>query len=138
MVHALEQIYELLKPGGYLIDIHPNGEKVEFYALIDQDEQFIGHMLESDDYIEYFQASEAIETVIERGLFKVEKMMEFEFRNHTDTFDEMKTFLDENWSDAIVTNEVIAKAMALETEHGEFKTILREQVAIGLFQVEKH
>ena len=96
MVHALEQIHDLLKPGGHLIDIHPNGEKVEFYAVIDQDEQFIGHMLESDDYIEYFQAREAIETVIERGLFKVGKMMEFEFRTYTDSFDEMKIFLDEN------------------------------------------
>ena len=51
MVHALEQIHNLLEPGGYLIDIHPNGELVEFSLPLEEGEQFIGHMQETDDYI---------------------------------------------------------------------------------------
>jgi hypothetical protein len=135
MVHALEQIHSLLKPGGQLIDIHPNGELVEFHYALDGDEHFLGYMQETDDYIEYRQADEAIETVINRGLFHLDVTGEFEFRTYADSFNEMKTFLDENWSDALITDEVVARAMALENEHGEFKTILREQVSIGLLKM---
>lgn len=132
MVHALEQIYELLKPGGQLIDIHPNGELVEFHYVLGDVEHLLGYMLETDDYIEYRQADEALEIAINRELFHLDVTGEFEFRTYADSFDEMQEFLNENWSDANITDEVVASAMALEKEHGEFKTILREQVIIGL------
>jgi hypothetical protein len=91
-------------------------------------------MLETDDYIEYGQADRAIETAIRKGLFRIDSTGGFEFRTHADSFGKMQAFLDENWSDAFITDEVIARAIALENEHGEFKTILREQVKIGLLK----
>lgn len=134
MVYALEQIYDLLRPGGHLIDIHPNGELVEFHYVLEDYEHFLGYMLETDDYIEYRQADEALEAAVSRGSFQVKKLGEFEFRTYADSFGEMQTFLHETWSDALITDEVIARATALENEHGEFKTLLREQAAIGLLK----
>jgi len=134
MVHALEQIHDLLKPEGHLIDIHPNGELVEFHYMLNQKEHFLGYMQETDDYIEYRQADEALETALSKGLFRLDTAGEFEFRTYADSFDEMQTFLNENWSDAVVTDEVIAEAMWLEKEYGEFRTFLREQVVIGLLK----
>jgi hypothetical protein len=134
MVHALEQIHNLLKPDGYLIDIHPNGEPVEFILPLEDGEHFIGHMQETDDYIEYFQASDALETVIAAGLFQVVETGEFEFLNHADSFDELKNHLDENWSDAVITDEVIASARRLDREHGVCKVFARERVKIGLLK----
>ena len=135
MVHALEQIHELLKPGGNLIDIHPDGEPIEFILPLDGREQLIGYMQETDDYIEYRQADEAIQMAISKGLFEVVKTGEFEFRTHADSFDELKAFLDENWSDAVITDEVIANARRLEKEHGKQMLFLREQTRIGLLRV---
>lgn len=140
MVHALEQIYGLIKPfdevqgepGGYLIDIHPDGDLVEFILPVDGSEHFIGYMYETDDYIEYRQADETIETVILDGLFEIEKTGEFEFRTYANSIEELKAFLDENWSDAVVTDEVIASAKKLEREHNQHKLFLREQVSISL------
>jgi hypothetical protein len=134
MVHALEQIHELLNPGGHLIDIHPNGELVEFTLPLDEGSQFIGYMQETDDYIEYHQANDALDAIVTAGLFQVVESGEFEFLTHADSFDELKIFLDENWSDAIITGEVIASARRLEKEHGKRKTLLREQVRIGLLK----
>ena len=134
MVHALEQIYSLLKPSGYLIDIHPNGELVEFILPLDEGEQLIGYMQETDDYIEYHQANEALDAIVAAGLFQVEKSGEFEFLTHADSFGELKTFLEENWSDSVITDDVIANAKKLEKEHGKRKTLLREQVRIGLLK----
>ena len=134
MVYALAQIHNLLKADGYLIDIHPNGELVEFFFALEGREQFIGYMQESDGYVEYRQADEAIEAVLNRGLFQVEKMGEFEFRTYADSFDEMQAFLDKNWSDAVITDEVIANARKLKREHGKRKVFAREQVRIGLLK----
>ena len=134
MVHALEQIHDLLKPEGYLVDIHPNGELVEFLLPLEEGEQFIGHMQETDDYIEYHQANDALESAVTAGLFQVVETAEFEFLTHADSFDELKTFLDENWSDAVVTDDVMANARRLERKHGKRKTLLRERVRIGLLK----
>ena len=134
MVHALEQIHGLLKPKGHLIDIHPNDELNEFILPIDGRENFIGHMQETDDYIEYRQADEAIETAVSRGLFQVLKTGEFEFRTHADSIDELKTFIEESWSDAVVTEEVVANAKGLEKEFGERRVFLRERARIGLLK----
>ena len=134
MVHALEQIHSLLVPNGHLIDIHPNGELVEFIYSINEQEHFIGHMQETDDYIEYHQADEAIQTAIEKRLFKVVKTKEFEFRTYGDSFEELKSFLDENWSDSVITEDVLASARKLEDKYGVCKTFLREQIWIGLLK----
>ena len=132
MVHALEQIHGLLKPRGHLIDIHPNGELVEFIYPLEESDLLIGYMQETDDYIEYRQADEALETVVSRGLFQIEKSGGFEFRTYADSFDELKVFLDENWSDAVVTDEVFANAKKLGKEYGKRGVYLREQVKITL------
>ena len=142
MVHALEQIHKLLKPfdkaqdgpGGYLIDIHPNGELVEFILPLEDGEQFIGYMQETDDYIEYHQANDALESSVSAGLFQVMKSGEFEFLTHADSFNELKTYLEDNWSDSVITDDVIASARRLEEKHGKRKTLLREQVKIGLLK----
>jgi hypothetical protein len=134
MVHALEKIHALLGPGGDLINIQPDGELVEFYAVLDEGEQFIGYMLENDDYVEYFQAMHAIEMAANAGLFQIQKVGEFEFCNYAGSFHEMKSYLDKNWSDAVITEEVIASARNLEDEHGAYKTILREKIKLSLLR----
>ena len=138
MVHALEQIHSLLKSGGRLIDFHPNGKLVELIYSLDGQEQLIGYVQETDDYIEYHQADEAVETAVAAGLFGLDETGEFEFRTHADSFDELKAFLDENWSDAVITEDVIASARRLEKEHGKRKVFLREWGKINFLMVKNH
>ena len=134
MVHALQEIRNLLKSDGALIDIRPNGELNKFIRPYrdGEGEHFIGYMHEADDYIEYRQAEAAVQEVVAAGLFRIEKAGEFEFRIHADSFAELKTHLDENWSDSIITEEVIAEAKRLDTKYGVGKVFLREQVRILL------
>lgn len=142
MVHALQQIHDLLKPfdeaqgnaDGLLIDIRPNGELVQFIRPLDDGEHFIGYLQETDDYIEYRQAAAAVQKVVAAGLFEIEKAREFTFQVHADSFAELKRFLDENWSDSLITEAVIAEAERLDGAFGIGKVILREQVHIGLLK----
>jgi hypothetical protein len=124
----------MLVTDGYLIDIHPNGEPVEFTRPLGAGDHPIGHLQESDDYIEYRQTDEALEVIVEKGMFCVEQAGEFEFRTYADSFDELKDFLDANWSDAIITEEVATSAHRLEEDLGVGTLFLREGVKIGLLK----
>jgi hypothetical protein len=134
MVHALEQIHDLLKPGGYLIDIHPTGEPVKFIRPLNGREYFMGYLQETDDYIEYFQADEALETAVSKGLFQVGATEEFEFHTYANSFDELKTFLEENWSDAVIIDDVIAEAHKLDKEHGKHMVFLHERARVTVLK----
>jgi hypothetical protein len=134
MVHALQQIRVLLKRVGYLIDIRPNGELIEFIRPLGNREHFIGYLYETDDYIEYRQAHAAVQQVLEAGVFHVENVGQFNFRTHADSFIELKTFLDETWSDSLITEDVIAEANRLDEEMGVGPVLLHEQVHIGLLK----
>ena len=91
-------------------------------------------VIAADDYIEYRQADEALQTAVSKGLFQVVKTGEFEFRTYSDSFAELKAFLEENWSDAVITNEVIANVRRLEKDYGKRRVFLREQTRIGLLR----
>ncbi|MBC8335075.1 MAG: hypothetical protein ISR59_00525 [Anaerolineales bacterium] len=134
MVHALREIRNLLKPDGALIDIRPDGELNEFIRPLGEDEHLIGYLHETDDYIEYRQAEAAVREVVAAGLFRIEKAGKFTFNVYADSFDELKIFLDENWSDSLIKGDVIAEAQRLDDAHGVGKVILREQPRIALLK----
>lgn len=134
MVHALEQIHDLIKPGGHLIDIHPTGELVKFIRPLNGHEHFMGYLQETDDYIEYRQADEALETAVSKGSFQVGATEEFEFHTYANSFEELKAFLEENWSDAVIPNDVIAEAHKLDKEHGKHMVFLREQARVTVLK----
>ena len=134
MVHALQEIRDLLKPDGFLIDIRPNGEMVEFIRPHGSEELFIGHLQETDDYIEYRQAEAALQEVVACGTFQIKKAGEFIFQVHADSFANLKTFLDETWSDSLITEGVISQAKRLDDRYGVGKVLLRERVLISLLE----
>jgi hypothetical protein len=92
IVHALEEIYRLLGPGGILIDIHPtmaptlievhHGGTITFSAPV-PDQSF--------QYIQY--ADEAIAVVIKDGLFTIEEDIEFEWRTYASSVDELRDYI---------------------------------------------
>lgn len=132
MVHALEQIHARIVPDGCLVDIHPNGERAEFICRLGAGERLIGYLEESDGYLEYRQTDAALETVVARGLFRVSRAGEFEFRTYADSFDELEQWLSANWSDAIIPDEVAASASGWERDAGCGALFLRERVKISL------
>ena len=134
MVHALREIRNLLKPNGALIDIRPNGELNEFIRPLGDDEHLIGYLHETDDYIEYMQAEAAVREVVTARLFQIKKAGEFTFQVHADSFDELKIFIDENWSDSLIEGDVIAEAIQLDNEYGVGKVLLRGQTRIVLLK----
>ena len=99
MVHALEEIRRLLKPGGILVDIHPapEGASIEVY----QD----GRLLFSERRREtcsededVLHAEKALAQAVERELFVVEKRAEFDFLRYASSAGELSAHWEELWA----------------------------------------
>ncbi len=135
MVHALEITHGLLKAGGLLIDIHPNGEPPLIEAHVGGEVRLAGHLEETDGFEEYFQADDALADVTGRGLFALEREELFTFMLHTSTIKALVDFLEAEWSDSVLHEETIERAAELMGEPGEDREIvLRERVRIARFR----
>lgn len=135
MVHALEIVHGLLKPGGVLIDIHPNGEPPPIEVHVGGEVMLAGYVDETDDFEEYFEADKALAEVTARGLFVLEREGLFTFKTHAASITELADFLEAEWTDSVVHEETIARAKALMGEPGESKEItLRENVRIARYR----
>ena len=96
MVHALEIIHRLLKPNGFLIDIHPVAEhsSVEIHknGKIDLADQ-----LEVSQWcVDFAEADKALDEIIQRGIFTVEQKGRFDTLTYYDSASEMGTKLKES------------------------------------------
>jgi hypothetical protein len=70
MVHALEITRSLLKPDGLLIDIHPTGDPPFVEVHVDGEVRLAGYLEETDNFVEYLEADDALTNVTRRGLFE--------------------------------------------------------------------
>jgi hypothetical protein len=132
MGHALEQIHYLLKPDGILIDIHPTPEPPPIDVRLGNDIQTVGWVREVDDYCEYVAADEALETAVTRNLYAWQKQSTFAFTTYADTIFDLRDHLAETWTDAIIDNDVIRRALDLmQTPDPNKEVILREVIKIA-------
>lgn len=135
MVHALEITHSLLKRDGLLIDIHPNGQRPPVEVHADGKVVLAGHMQEAGDFVEYFQADGALADVIARGLFELEREALFPFMVHASTIKALTNYLENEWSDAILSETVSERLAELMAEPGEGKEIVvREIVHISRYR----
>ncbi len=94
MVHALEEIHRLLRPDGYLIDIHPvlGAPSIE----VRRGAELLFAEAGPDYWVEdYRQADHALAQITQRHLFVVERSGEFDFLTYGSSVSELRDFLTE-------------------------------------------
>jgi hypothetical protein len=119
MVHALEEIRRLLKPDGYLIDIHPIRE-APFIRVYQKQNLLFEESDPGYDTDEGLHHTEiALEEVVRRGLYIIEGKSEFEVVAYASSVAEMReywakygAFDDEPKDEAIIArqNEIYTRA----------------------------
>ena len=135
MVHALETIHDLLKSGGILLDIHPTNEPATIELRLREQIIPAGWINESDDYVEYEWADEAVNAAVNDGLFTQERCGIFEFVWHADSMTELRAYLAEEWKDASiddVTAMRIEELLKLPVHDKEI--LVSEAVRIARYQ----
>jgi len=128
MVHALEITHSLLKPGGLLVDIHPSGERPLVEVHADGKVRLAGHLEETDDFVEYFQADDALTEVTGRELFELEREALFPFMVHAPTIRALTDFLANEWSDAILSKTVSERLAEMMAEPAAGKEIVVHEI----------
>jgi hypothetical protein len=97
MVHALKEIHDLLKPNGRLIDIHPDieAQKIEIYQngriLFVESRQW-----PVDDREVIGLADKALARIIRRGLFAIERSIEFDNLTYCSSAAELRNQLSKS------------------------------------------
>ena len=94
MVHALEEIHGLLRPGGFLIDLHPAPSptliEVHHGGIVTFSTPAPGQTFEDIRH-----ADDAIALVIEDGLFTIEQVSQFELRTYASSAAELHDYIVE-------------------------------------------
>ena len=114
MVHALEQVRELLQLDGVLIDIHPAGEMPPLFMRTEAGQSLIGWFEETDYFIEYRQADQAIARALSAGLFKITEHREFIFELQSADIAALQAFVTASWSDSLLEEELIERANRMQ------------------------
>lgn len=131
MVHALEKIYDLLKPGGILINIQPNevARPIEIHGR--EGVREAGRSKNRQNYLPYKQAMAAVAGAVEEGLFELEREETFSYLDEFDTVAEMEEYVAENWQNSILPEDVLQRARELEQEiKGDTKAVVNEGILI--------
>ncbi len=137
MVHALETIHALLETQGILIDLHPSGQPPPFEAWIAGQSHLLGYMQETDNFVEYFQAAAALKEVVQRGLFVVDRQQSFVFITRAGSFEELQDYLLENWSDAVIPDEIgnLARELSISTGQIDSAQLTQETLIARLRKI---
>ncbi|HLF26016.1 MAG TPA: hypothetical protein VJG32_06750 [Anaerolineae bacterium] len=132
MVHALEKIQRLLKPGGMLIDIHPTPEPAALEVRVGRHTTPAGWLNETDDYEDYEHADRAIAAAVGNGLFRIERESTFEFVWYADSLAQLREYLAEEWENATI-DELTAGRIEelLSTPEPDKEVIVREPIRIA-------
>lgn len=96
MVHAIEEIHRLLKPNGFLIDIHPVAEHSSIEIHRNGEIELAGHLEVRQWSFDYEQADNALMEIVQRGMFIVEQKDIFYTLTYYDSVEEMNTSLKES------------------------------------------
>jgi len=96
MVHALEIIHQLLKPSGFLIDIHPvavhSSVEIHHHGTYD----VAGHLKVPQWCVDFEQADEALAEIVQRRTFVIEEKSIFDTLTHYDSAAEMGASFEES------------------------------------------
>ncbi len=135
MVHALEIIQQLLKPGGLLLDIHPTNEPAAIAVRLHEQLIPAGWLRENNDYVEYEWADEALQHAVNAARFELQRAGTFEFVWHADSLNDLRAYLAEEWKDAIV-DDVMAMRIAdlLQLPVRDKEILVSEAIRIACYR----
>ena len=121
-MRALRNIHSALRPGGLLLDIHPEPSHPQLEALTDGQATPIGSLDFSSRFRLVFAGRAALQSVVDAHLFVCERETTFVFIYHFATIDIWLDHVATRWSDARIPAGMTERARdLLATGEGELR-----------------
>ena len=118
MVHALEQAWQALRPGGVFVDLRPLSLDSALDIVGSQGMESAGMVDMSADLPDDRAVDEAIEAAVRAEVFIPLDSRRFEFAYYWDSFEGMRRYTAERWDTAKFPPAVLRKARALKSNLG--------------------
>ena len=139
MVHALEEIRRTLVPEGVLIDLRPLAASWAVEVTSGTLEHQVGRLTDDPQAPAYDQAAnKALQKAARRGWFIREADASFPFFYYWDSPEEMRDYIQEEWSDFIQQDEALFSATQSAWEAAGPDRRLRVRVKMHLARWRKH
>lgn len=118
MVHALRQIWRVLRPGSSLVDLRPLAANSPVEIVTEQQTRLAGRIDDSRDRLDDQAADEALAQILREGWFGREREATFSYVSYWDTPAEMRGYIEEKRSSLILPEAVLAEAERLLASSG--------------------
>jgi hypothetical protein len=136
MVHALEESWRVLRPNGVMIDVRPVSSYPPVEIVSGTESQLAGHIDDTKDRADDIATDEALDQVLQRGLFEQQKAEQFSFSLYWNSVDDMQTYAKDRWSkDEQIPSHVSRQAKRLVDVAGDAAKIrLRRPVILATYE----
>jgi len=119
MVHALKEIWRVLVPRGWLLDVRPLSANAPLEVVAGAQVWRAGPVDESAGLPDDHAANESLQTIVREGWFIREHQACFDYAWYWDTLDELQTHIAEKWSNSMrLPDAVGAEAARLQAAGG--------------------
>ena len=132
MVHALEQAWQALRPGGLLVDLRPLALDSPLEVLGAEREERAGLVDMSADLPDDRAVDEAIEAAVRAEVFAPRANREFGFAYYWQSLDGMLEYTRERWDTAVFPADTLTTAQSLQAQLGStarFRIVLPMHLA---------
>lgn len=133
-MNALSTLHGALRPGGLLLDVHPEPAPRWIEMHLGSQVLPVGQVNTADQIERVMIARSALQTTVDAQLFAHEQERTFDFLYHFASVDAWLNYMTEHGHEAQIGAEVIARARELSPRQGSGELCMRRAVRAARFR----
>jgi len=137
-VNALNRMHAALRPGGLLLDLHPEALHAPVEVRVGDAILPLGHLDETRHIHDVQVARAGRQVAVDARQFVVERETRFTFVTHFESVETWLTYMAEHMHKAVVSPELVARARALLPPGTEGEVRIPRQISAARLRRPRH
>lgn len=128
-MHALRKVRPWIRPDGYVLVIHDLVDPPRIEVHNQQHYFYAGQLLNNNSFENLLQADQAVDTVIQEGIYSTKQSKIFENYIRADSLPSMLEYLADSWENAYMTDGTRNKLDELVETLGEDSEVVLHMIS---------